>query len=98
MKYFVTWELDSENVEKLIEKEIRYQELQKKFPEKYPKNVIPVYAVADGSKGITIWEVDDPEQIANKVAYMMPEAKAKIVPIIEAAKFMELYMKMKKQP
>jgi len=27
---------------------------------------------------------------------MMPEGKTKIVPIIEAAKFMELYMKMKK--
>jgi len=81
MKYHVTWEFDFEHADKIIKKEMRYQELQKKSPEKYPKNFIPLYSTPDG-KVITIWEVDNPEQIANKIAYMMPEGKAKVVPLI----------------
>ena len=96
VKYLVTWEVDFENMDKIIEKFMKYEAESKKFPEKYPKNVIPVYIVYDGSKAFTVWEVDDPEQIAYKVAFSMPELKGKIVPIFDAAKFIEIYMKMKK--
>ncbi len=97
MKYLVKWEFDVDQVDALIAKEMKYQTLQKENPEKYPKNYIPLLAAPDGTI-YTIWEVDDPQQIANKVAYMMPEGKAKLVPLIESTKFIEAYMKLKKQP
>lgn len=96
MKYLVKWEFDSEKAEKLIEKEMKYQKLIKETPEKYPKNFIPLFSTPDGTV-YTIWEVDKPEQIANKIAYMMPEGRAKLVPLMETEKFIEAYMKTKKQ-
>ena len=95
MRVFVTWEFATEDIDKIIVKEMKYQELVKKYPEKYPKNVIQVHVV-DRNKGISIWDVDNDTQIANKLIYMMPEAKATIVPILEAGIYMKLYMESKK--
>ena len=95
MRVFVTWEYETENVDKLIAKEMKYQELIKKTPEKYPKNVIQVHIV-DRNKAVSIWDVDNQEQITNKLIYMLPEAKATITPIIEAADFIKFYMQSKK--
>ena len=95
MRVFVTWEYETENIDKLVAKEMKYQEMIKETPEKYPKNVIQVHIV-DRNKAISIWDVDNQEQIANKLIWMLPEAKATIVPIIEAMDFMTIYMQSKK--
>ena len=95
MRYLVTWEFAAENVDKLIAKEIKYQEMIVKNPEKYPKNVIPVHII-DSETAVTVLDVDDPEQIQNKLIYMMPEGRATIVPIFESANFIKLMMQTKK--
>lgn len=95
MRVFVTWEFATEDIDKLITKEMKYQELVKKQPEKYPKNVIQVHMV-DRNKAISIWDVDNQEQIVNKLIYMMPEGKATITPVYESAEFIKSYMSSKK--
>ena len=96
MKYLVKWEFDVDDMQKMIAKEMKYQTLQKEAPEKYPKNYIPLFYAPDGSV-YTIWEVDTPDQIANKLAYMMPEGKAKLVPLIDAGQMIQTYMKTQKK-
>ena len=95
MRVHVTWEFETQDVDKLMAKEMKYQEIIKKDPDKYPKNVVQVHIV-DRNKAVTIWDVENQEQIANKIIYMMPEARATIVPIIEASDFMKFYMQSKK--
>ena len=95
MRYLVTWEFKREDMDKLIAKELKYQELQKQHPEKYPKNVIPVHMV-DAETAVTVWDVDNQAQIANKLLYMMPEGKAKLVPIFESSEMIKLMMQAKK--
>jgi len=79
----------------VIAKEMKYQELQKQHPEKYPKNVIPVHIV-DTDTAVTVWDVDNQTQIANKLLYMMPEGKAKLTPIFESSEMIKLMMQAKK--
>ena len=74
---------------------MKYQELQKQHPEKYPKNVIPVHIV-DTDTAVTVWDVDNQTQIANKLLYMMPEGKAKLTPIFESSEMIKLMMQAKK--
>ena len=94
MRYLVTWEFDSEDMNKLIAKELKYQKLQEKDPKKYPANVIPVHLI-DSETAVTVWDVDTPEQIPNKLLYMMPEGKATIVPIFETGPLIKLMMQSK---
>lgn len=91
----MTWEFATEDIDKLVAKEMKYQELIKLHPEKYPKNVIQVHMV-DRNKAISIWDVDNQEQIINKLIYMMPESKGTITPVYESADFIKSYMDSKK--
>ena len=45
---------------------------------------------------VTVWDVDDPAQIANKLLYMLPEGKAKLTPIFDTADMMKIMMHQKK--
>ena len=96
MRYLVKWSFKTEDMEKLIAKELKYQEIVKKNPEKYPKNVIPIHMV-DSETVVTVWDVDNPEQITNKLLYMLPEGKAKLVPIFEGNEMIKLMMEAKKK-
>jgi hypothetical protein len=96
MRYLVEWEIKVEDLDKAIQKELKYQELQKKNPEKYPKNIIPVHMV-NADTYVTVWDVDDPSQIANKLLYMLPEGKAKLTPIFEGGEMIKLMMQSKKE-
>ena len=95
MRYLVEWKIKVENMEKAIQKELKYQELVKEHPEKYPKNVIPVHMV-DADTYVTVWDVDNQAQIANKLLYMLPEGKAKLTPIFESGDMIKLMMQAKK--
>ena len=95
MRYLVKWEMKVENMEKAIQKELKYQELVKENPGKYPKNVIPVHMV-DAETYVTVWDVDNQAQIANKLIYMLPEGKAKLTPIFEAGDMIKLMMQAQK--
>jgi hypothetical protein len=49
-----------------------------------------------GTKAIAILEVKDEKQMANKFAFMLPEASYTFIPIIDARTFLKQYMEMKK--
>ena len=52
--------------------------------------------MVDRNKAISIWDVDNQDQIINKLIYMMPEGKATIIPVYESADFIKSYMGSKK--
>ena len=49
-----------------------------------------------GCKGVAILEVSNPEKMANKFAFMLPESKYTFTPIIDDRTFLKQYMEMKK--
>lgn len=71
----------------------------KKNPEKYYKTVFPPHLMStEGGKmnGVAVLETDDEEKIIDSLMSDWPEASAKIVPLFDAAKVAELYLKIKK--
>ena len=75
---------------------------RKKFPNKYPKQIFPDHIVLgdlpqfDGTiRSVTVYDTDDPEQIANIVAYWeaqkleLKTTKRWFIPIIESIKVAE---------
>jgi len=96
MKYLVTFEYDPVDLPKLAEKAKVYDEDKKKNPDKYPDAIIPAHFVIEGTKAVAILEVHDEKQMANKFAFMLPEASYTFTPIIDARTFLKQYMEMKK--
>ena len=95
MKYIVFWEFCPEDIDKVIEKSKQAMAEREKGSEKFPKIIFPAHSLCDEFKGFTIEEAT-PEQIANLVFQYMPEMRVKFVPILESAKIIEQYLKMKK--
>jgi hypothetical protein len=109
MKYLVFTEYDSEEIDILTKKAKAIWAEREKAPDKYPKQIFPDHYVLgdlpkfkEAIRGVTIYETDDPEQIANVVAYweaQKPELKTIkrwFIPLTGASKQMELIEKMKK--
>ena len=95
MKYVSLWEFSPEDLDKVVEKIGRVNAERQKVPEKYLKIVFPAHTFGGEFKGLTIVEVDNPEQIENLVVQVMPELKVKYVPLLEVEKLIELYQKEK---
>jgi len=92
MNYIAFWEYCPEDFDKVIEK---YKQ-RMKMPEKFPKILFPPHGMGGEHKGFTLYENVTPEQLINIVLHYRPEMKLKFVPILETAKVIELYQKMKK--
>ena len=48
------------------------------------------------SNFMAVWDTDDQEKIANKIAFMLPEVWYKVIPLIDGITFMNQYMEIKK--
>ena len=96
MKYICFWEFKPEDFDKMIEKYKQAMEGREKVPEKFPKILFGPYSLGGEWKGFTVYEDATPEQMTNLILHYTPEEKMKFVPIFEGAKFIEIYMKMKK--
>ena len=48
------------------------------------------------TKGFTVYETDDPDQLANIAIFYGPEETFKFVPLIDTRKTAELWLKMNK--
>lgn len=94
VKYIAFWELDLEDMDKVIEKDKQVNAEREKGTEKFPKTLSDSYSIGGESKGFILYETDDPDQLTNIALHYAPEMKWKFMPIFEASKFIELYLKM----
>jgi len=79
MKYLALWEYDLEDERALIEK-------FKTRPESEIKRLVPPYHLGGQTKGFSLYEAENFEQIEKFCHHYAPELNFKIYPIIETAK------------
>ena len=92
MKYLVVGEYDPDNMDAVFEKGKKYREDKKKHPDRYPDTIFPTHFMLDKDKFMAIWDTDDQEKNANKIAFMLPEVRYKVIPILDAPTFEKQYM------
>lgn len=100
MKFIAFWEHSTEDVDRVIPKFLKWSEVLKKDPEKHLKLILPPHYLATvnekgNQSGITIFECDDEAKLIDYILTYWPELKIKIVPLMEALKTSELYLKMR---
>ena len=96
MKYAKFWEVPEEDMDEVIEKWGKYLEESKKAPEKYPKYIFQPHGFGTITKGISIMEADNEEQLINYILALSPPLKIKFIPLIDSSKAIETYLKTKK--
>jgi hypothetical protein len=94
MKYIVFWEFSPEDLDKVIEKQLKVPEVGKKNPGMFAETIFPPHSIGGQRKGFTVVEAT-PEQIVNGTFYWGPELKMKFMPIVDSATIIELYKKSK---
>ena len=94
MKCIVYWEFRPEDVDKVIAKNIKSQEIREKEPNRFPEYLFPPQYTGR-CKGFSIVEMTQ-EQFNNSQVYYFPEMSLKSVPIDDVSKWIELYTKSKK--
>jgi hypothetical protein len=101
VKFIVFWEFSLEDQAKVISRMQKWIEVLKKEPEKHVKYIFPPHYLSTVNEkgnlnGIAIFEADDEEKLMGHMLNHLPEMKVRIVPLLDAQKGMELYLKMKK--
>ena len=96
MKYVAFWSICPEDWDKVIEKFRLAMAERAKGSDKFPKVLVENYAIAGQWRGFMLYEDATPEQLANVTLYYRPEVKFEFLPIMEATKVIEIYMKTKK--
>jgi hypothetical protein len=96
LKFIGFWEYALEDTDKVLEKFMKMTAEREKGSEKYPKLIFGPYHIGGESKGFTIFETDNIDQLTNTTIHYIPEMKWKFVPIHESSKTAELYLKSKK--
>ena len=79
----------------LTKKAQAYDAEKKRHPSMYPEVPFDAHFMVKGKKGVAIWDATS-EQVARKVAFMLPEVVYTLVPIIEGREFLKTYMEVKK--
>ena len=93
MKCIVYWEFCPEDVDKVVAKNIKSQEIRVKEPNRFPEYLFPPQYTGQ-CKGFSIVETTQ-EQFNNGQIFYFPEMTLKFVPIDDVSKWIELYMKSK---
>lgn len=101
MKFMIFWEHVREDSDKLIPKFQRWMEGLKKSPEQHAKQIFPPHYLSQPTetgnmKGMSIYEAVDEEKLIDYIMSFYPEMRIKIIPLLDAAKNVELYLKTKK--
>jgi hypothetical protein len=101
VKFVLFFGQSSEDVDKLIPKFQRWHEALKSNPEKHVKMIFPPHFLSmvnekGDYKGISIFESDNEEKIIEYMMAYFPEMKMRIVPLLDAAKMIEGYLKTRK--
>ncbi|MFQ6075371.1 MAG: hypothetical protein ACE5Z5_04450 [Candidatus Bathyarchaeia archaeon] len=95
MNYIGFFEFCPEDFGKVIEKFRQAMAEREKEPEKFPKILFGPVSMGGEWKGFVLYENATPEQIMNVVIHYEPEMTYKFVPLLEATKLIELYLKKK---
>lgn len=96
MKYLVVGEYDPDNMDAHFKKAKEYLEDKEKHPDRYPDTSFPVHFMLNKAKFMAIWDTDDQEKNANKIAFMLPEVRYKVIPLMDGRTFMKQYMERMK--
>jgi hypothetical protein len=96
MKYLVVGEYDPDNIDAMFKKAKEWMEDKEKHPGRYPDSLVPSHHMLNTSKFMAIWDTDDQVQMANKIAFMLPEVKYEVIPLLSGKTFMKQYMEVKK--
>ncbi len=94
MKCIVYWEFCPEDVDKVVAKNIKAQEIMVKEPNRFGEYLFPPQYTGR-CKGFSIVETTQ-EQFNNAQIYYFPEMSLKFIPIDDVSKWIELYTKTKK--
>ena len=94
MKYILFWEFCPEDFDKVIEKRQAFVKDREKHPDKYAEVLFKSHLIPGENKGFQIVEATS-EQIFAGTAFWMGVLTLKFVPILEAAKVFESYLKSK---
>ncbi len=96
MKYLVVGSYNPDNMDAIFKKGKEYLEDKEKHPDRYPDTIFPTHFMLDKDKYMAIWETDDQEKNANKIEFMLPEARYEVIPLLDARTFEKQYMEIKK--
>ena len=95
MKFIGFWEFDANDDEKYIEKFRQMTAEREKGTATSPKLVFGPYLFEGERAGFSVYETDDPDKLMALGIFFSPVLTIRFVPIIESARFAELYYKMK---
>jgi len=87
MKYLLFWEQEDIDPEERARISRRARE-ERKDEERYGRVVLPPHFYAT-FKGVTVVEIDDPRQLANRMALVAPYTRIRAVPLIRSTMFSE---------
>lgn len=96
MKYAKFWEFRPEDMDEAVIVWGNYLEESKRTPEKYPTYLYPPHGFGDITKGISIMEADNEEQLINYMLALSPPIQIRFVPLVDSSKVVETYLKLKK--
>ena len=97
MKYIAFWEMKPEDIPKVIEKFKKRNEagMEKLFGAGL-KTVFGPYHIGLETKGFTVLETDNPEELANYASYYLPELPMKTYPINDSNQMVTSWLKYHK--
>jgi len=96
MKYLVVGEYDPAKMDAMLKKAKEYLEDKEKHPDRYPETIFPTHFMVNKDKYMAVWETNDQEKNSNKIAFMLPEVKYEVIPLLEGKTILKQYMKKKK--
>jgi hypothetical protein len=94
LKFMAFYEYEPEDIDKVLEKGVEAAAIRQRDPERFP-TVLFDFNIVGETKGVAVFETDNPDQLCNIALHNVPEVTCTFVPIQEAARGAELYQKMK---
>lgn len=91
MKYAGFWGFDPASLDVIVMKSERSSEEREEYPRKYPEIILGPFVFEGESRGFTVYEVEDPEQLKNVVDHYAPEMRYEFKRLVETTKFAELH-------
>ena len=90
MRFVGFWEFDPEDLDNIVEKSRQTTAEREDFPRSYPEIIFGPCLIGGVQKGFTVYEAEDPEQLANVSLRYMPEMRFRFIPIFETEMILEL--------
>ena len=96
MKYLVLAELCVEDRDKWSAKAKAWADVHGKHADMFPEFPMGFHFFANSSKvkAMAVWETDDPEKVARKLLFMLPEVSYELIPLIPADDWFKAYMSL----